>query len=353
MKKGAAYIAAFAVLGLALMGTGPCEEDELDDSIKPWSHYYANILQEGGVVDIYEKLTYFVYDFIDPATLGNGTVKVFRTSDNAEVPGAVEGFDYGDCETLRYASMIHIYNYGFSDFNLGATSRWLNIRRNGQDMKVYLPNDTIENWQTLALYIADDGSTYYAIDESGWMTGDNIRTHDFAYTACDGPGQGCPSLSPDVAYTPANLAAPASGSPSASPLIINGNTIDAAAGINGGVTNEVTNDIRFYFIAIEADAPYYGWEQIGNYNKFLIGYLIPPTYAASTPSELRDYPILCPSGFDFLPNNGSPCDLNPLTNYQMVIDGVAIFEGDSIEPTTINFSTAGLPAGYTPNYCLP
>jgi len=356
MKKSAVITALAIGFGLVLLGSGPCDEKELDDSLNPIGRYASylsgSVLTPGSVVAIDAKLTYAVDEDMDPNSLDNTTVYVRRVSPLAVVPGEVVGFNFVECVSLNYAVIIEFFSW--VNFDLSTITGWLNLRAYGQDLQVQLPNDVIELGQTLALYVADDGSTYYAVNDY-WFPDTNVNTHDMSFGLCDAAMALCPSLTPDLAFVPGNLAA-AGGMSSTTPFLLHGNSIDQTDGVNGGFIDEAGwNDLYINIFAIDGDPPYVGWDQINNIADFQIGWrTVASGYNPHTAAYLLDAAEPCPRGIVYTPWSGaSPCDLNPLTDFELVLDGVYLMDGSLFPKTVVPFSTSDVPAGYTPSYCIP
>jgi hypothetical protein len=60
----------------------------------------------------------------------------------------------------------------------------------------------------------------------------------------------------------------------------------------------------------------------------------------------------CYPRFTFYPGSrATPCDLDPETVYNLVLDGLSVEGGAVLDAVTITFTTGTVPDGYTPDYC--
>ncbi len=88
------------------------------------------------------------------------------------VPG---GFaDYQKCNQLNnppYIPVLKIFNNSDSDLDLGGLAGWIQIvDGNGDSIQpsgIALPDDALGPWETLPLYVAEDGTTYYMLKVEG------------------------------------------------------------------------------------------------------------------------------------------------------------------------------------------
>jgi hypothetical protein len=171
----------------------------------------------------------------------------------------------------RYYAVIKILNsevgaFGGADFVI-ADGDTLRIRYNGQDKVVVLPGATIPSsdfislW-ALFLYVADDGSTYYAINDGGG------RLYDTLSFICDDFGGGCPSAKPPTeVFTGSTLAL---GDGGTVPFKFSYDEIDptdSPPALNGGIITTATSgsrDIEFSLLGIEDGTITGGWDELNN-----------------------------------------------------------------------------------------
>ncbi len=219
---------------------------------------------------------------LDPAQgiSGNLTTEVHDL--DIVAAGIETGPPYSDYRNLtrpRYIALLKIYPV--MPYDLSSTVQWLYLRINGADLQVELPPTNISAGKSLVLYIAENGSTYYALDTADGTT-------DMSSGECDSAGSGCPAYTPDQAYLSANLAAGSSAD--LAPLKIQNDDLNQKGGLNGGVLDGVVPPVTTFSIyLIQSRAPYYGWDQLNNSASFEVSYWTGGTYSAVNPSYPRDY----------------------------------------------------------------
>lgn len=394
MKRGGIGVLLAVLAGAALLGSAPCNQGGLGGSIDPLGHYFEAQEQEnpgpvpvggntsggpqtgvttggeftGGDLDIRQSPNIPLDANVDARFLDETTVTFVRVVDGKTVPILVIPYDWQTCTDpiytylFNYALVIEITSLNFDNWYLSDTVGWLNVRFGGQNYRVQLPTgpmDFIPPFETMALYVAKDGSTYYVFNDLSGM-GINPHTHDMGMWAdCDAAGTGCPSLTPPLAYVPTNLAGAASATPSVEPLLIHGDTIDPIAGLNQGLLDGLTNNnIYTKITTVETKDPYLGFDEL-NSSLYMLGHHECTPYPATCSYLLYDGNSLqvgtldCPQSFQVLPYDGATCDLNPATQFDLIIDGLRFISGAPVPMSVVHYTTKALPAGYTPRYCLP
>jgi len=187
--------------------------------------------------------------------------------------GVENEYPYAGYESLigpQYVLMIQVELASGATYPLSDTVQWINVRVLGQDHKIYLPGDDIPNdpflgGGTLALYIASDGSSYYAVDDPN-----NPSYHFgfFSFQICDpSTYSGCTFSNPGDAFVPGRLAAAADGSPSTEPFFLD---FDSYDGMFGGIIDGSTDwsGLQIWAFAIGADPPYWGHNELASYTKY-------------------------------------------------------------------------------------
>jgi len=173
----------------------------------------------------------------------------------------------------RYVLMMNIPYGGMTNFNLTTTVQWVNVRIHGVDYKIYLPGDTLYYnmmmmlTENLILYVASDGSTYYALEGTFSPNYHNIILFMPGFDSCEPSpafiAGSCSYLDPSTVFdgTTARLAGAASATPSTIPFILEGDSIDEIAGINGGIIDGTTNwlDITFNVMGVYSTSPFDGY----------------------------------------------------------------------------------------------
>ncbi|MFO8057848.1 MAG: hypothetical protein R6V10_11185 [bacterium] len=187
--------------------------------------------------------------------------------------------DYRNLTAPSYIAILEFYSGPMLPFDLSTTVQWVNLKVNGQDIKVELPAVNIPVESTLVLYVADDGSTYYALDTADGTT-------DMSSGECDSAGSGCPAYTPELAYDASNLGAAGNTVASISPLLVREKAIDPTDGINGGVVSDIPAVGFIAVYGIQSRSPYWGWDQLNNATDFRIGYHDGNTLMIQDPSFL-------------------------------------------------------------------
>lgn len=201
--------------------------------------------------------------------------------------GTYKGYDWLGYE--RYMVALRIQNLTGNSVDLsGFTNRWINLRVQGKDHKIMLPaynhNGGIGDGEDMVLYVANDGTTYYALrdimsyvggdildyahDVEGWgWNCDNGNTIGFYDFYDSGGSEGCPIYPPTSVFGSSMLAAPADGSSSKVPFILESDSIDPNYGLNGGILNEIPPLFYLGVLIFRDDpewrdpfnGPYYGY----------------------------------------------------------------------------------------------
>ncbi|HUT52769.1 MAG TPA: hypothetical protein VM658_05205 [bacterium] len=96
-----------------------------------------------------------------------------------------------------YIPVLKILNFTAGDYDLAASAGWIQIvdsLDNAMDVK--LPGIVIPPWETLLLYVADNGSSFYMYD-------DGVGGHTLDLTLfpeCGFAGLDCPTMDPPTAF---------------------------------------------------------------------------------------------------------------------------------------------------------
>ena len=97
MRRTAAWTVLSVLAVLSLIGAGPCEDQDLEDSIEPIQSYLNMAIRNNAAnVPIDNPIFVRTGQALDPATVIPANITLVRSSDNLQVPSDAFGISFWD-----------------------------------------------------------------------------------------------------------------------------------------------------------------------------------------------------------------------------------------------------------------